>query len=179
MRLRLPARHCPAATDPRLRFRPAAPAYLAVLPPGAQPTTDVYEFLDALAHRLGMLRRGGVPDQSRAAQWFIRWWREQGSLATAAAPQASFGADLAGHRRSWDFDFEWAIDATETAQYDEAMIQRKMEDVIDMFEAEVQEEEAAGGGISSTQEKRKKREILVAKRAAKMKARSPAGKRSW
>ena len=33
---------------------------------------DVYEFLDILARRMGMLKRGGVVDQPRAAQWFIR-----------------------------------------------------------------------------------------------------------
>jgi mitochondrial GTPase 1 len=141
---------------------------------------DVQDFLDILARRMGMLKRGGVVDQPRAAQWFIHWWREQGSLATATAPLASFGApgDVQTHRRGWSFDFEWSVDQAELPHYGQEMVQQKMEQVIDAFEAEAQDEEAEGGGVSSTQEKKKQREILMAKRAARTKARSPAGRRT-
>jgi mitochondrial GTPase 1 len=59
-----------------------------VLPPGAKPTQDIDEFLDVLARRLGMLGRGGVRDTQRAADWFVRWWREDGALLSARAPLA-------------------------------------------------------------------------------------------
>ncbi|KAH9847452.1 hypothetical protein C2E23DRAFT_499488 [Lenzites betulinus] len=42
-----------------------------------------------------MLKRGGVPDLARAAVWFIKWWREEGGLASAvnaAAPGLSVAA---------------------------------------------------------------------------------------
>ena len=147
-----------------------------MLPPSTPPTADVHAFLDTLARRLGMLKRGGITDEVRAAAWFIRWWREQGGLLAASSPLASFGApgDAQTHRRGWGFDFEWSVDRAELPSYDEVMIQRKMEESIDAFDAEVQEEEAEGGGVSATQEKKKKRDMLLAKRAAKIKAKAPS-----
>lgn len=159
---------------------PVAPAYLSVLPQGSPPTVDVHEFLDTLARRLGMLKRGGVTDQTRAAAWFIRWWREHGSLLAAASPlpaAARDGSAPGTQRRGWGFDFEWSVDAAELPTYGEDAIQRKMEACIERFEAEVQEEEAGGGSVSSTQEKKKVRDLLLAKRAARMKAKAP-GRRS-
>ena len=41
---------------------------------------DIDYFLEELATRLQMLRRGGVPDTRRAATWFVRWWREEGPV---------------------------------------------------------------------------------------------------
>ena len=154
---------------------------MSVLPAGTPPIVEVHEFLDVLAGRLGMLMKGGVRDTVRVAQWFIKWWRNEGGILAASTPLVTAmpadGSGLTTHRRGWGFDFEWAVDAAELPRYDEAMVQRKMEDVIDRFEAEVQEENDAGGGVSSTQEKKKKRDILLAKRAARTFARSPAGKK--
>lgn len=122
-----------------------------------------------------MLKKGGITDQTRAAVWFIHWWREQGSLLSASAPFATFlNSSPHAHRRGWGFDFEWSVDEAEIGSYDARTVQRKMEECIDAFEAEVQQEEHEGETISSTQEKKKVREQLLAKRAARSKAKLAA-----
>ncbi|KAI0346678.1 P-loop containing nucleoside triphosphate hydrolase protein [Trametopsis cervina] len=157
---------------------PIAPAYLTLLPPGAPPMTDIYEFLDALAQRLAMMKKGGIPDQARAAVWFVNWWRDQGSLLSASAPLTATSPTIAGtpltHRRGWGFDFEWSVDHAEAANYDQTVVQRKMEECIDAFEAEAVQEEREGETVSSTQEKKKTREQLIAKRMARTKAKLAA-----
>lgn len=70
------------------------PAYLSILPPGTPPITDTYEFLDSLAKRLSMLKRGGGRDVERAAVWFIRWWREEGCALSASAPFLASDQDV-------------------------------------------------------------------------------------
>lgn len=139
---------------------------------------DAYQFLELLSRRLRMLQRGGVPDMHRAAHWFIRWWREQGGLKAAASsmPDPSQASSLQSHRRGWGFDFEWTVDQLEPRHYDEEVIQYKMEQCIDAFEAEAREEEAGGGGVSVTQERKVVRERLLAKRAARIKAKAPASR---
>jgi mitochondrial GTPase 1 len=140
--------------------------------------TDIYEFLDALARRLSMVKKGGIPDQARAAVWFVNWWREQGSRLSAAAPLTMSGPASAQtsltHRRGWGFDFEWSVEEAEAANYNTEVVQRKMEECIDAFEAEAKQEEEEGETVSSTQEKKKAREQLIAKRMAKTKARLSA-----
>ena len=171
----------PANPSPRL----TAPAYLKILPPGTQPLTDVYEFLDLLARRLGMLRRGGVRDTGRAAVWFVQWWRNEGGLAAAASPSAA--------ARGWGFNFQWDLATPATTpptsdpsagavapsdaasvgseqgkvSHDEAAIQARMEACIDRFEQEAGTEEESGVNVSKTQEKRKARAELLARRKAK------------
>jgi len=66
----------------RLPLR-TAPVYLKLLPPGSKPTTDLEEFLTLLAQRMGMIQRRNEPDLSRAAVYFVRWWREEGGLLAA------------------------------------------------------------------------------------------------
>ncbi|KAI0696832.1 P-loop containing nucleoside triphosphate hydrolase protein [Cytidiella melzeri] len=157
---------------------PIAPAYLTLLPEGASPMTDVYDFLEALAHRLAMIKKGGIPDISRAAVWFVNWWRMQGSRLSASAPLIAHSlsslATPLTHRRGWGFDFEWSVDRTEAANYDATVVQRKMEECIDAFEAEAQQEKEGGETVSSTQEKKIAREHLLAKRMARSKARHTA-----
>jgi len=158
---------------------PVSPAYLRILPPGTPPLTDVYTFLDALAARLCMVKKGGILDQTRAAVWFINWWRTEGGLLSAAsalAPAPPAGAQGETHRRGWGFDLEWTVDEAE-GRYDEAAIQSKMEACIDAFERAAVDEERAGGGVSATQEKKRAREELLARRAARSKAKF-AAKRS-
>ncbi|KZT69963.1 P-loop containing nucleoside triphosphate hydrolase protein [Daedalea quercina L-15889] len=171
---------------------PVSPAYLQILPPGTQPLTDVYELLDLLAKRLGMLRRGGVRDITRAATWFVQWWRGDGGLAAAASPHAA--------ARGWGFDFQWDLanplvsdpsagsvapsDASaagsEKSQNlrDNEVIQARMEACIERFEWEAGEEESGGTNVSKTQEKKKARQDLLAKRkdkAERRRARKVAG----
>ncbi|KAI0252511.1 P-loop containing nucleoside triphosphate hydrolase protein [Lactifluus subvellereus] len=130
------------------------PAYLALLPPGTPPTGDVHEFLGLLARRLGMLRRGGVPDLPRAAGWFVRWWREQGGAAST-------------RRTGWGLDFEWRADAEPS----DAAVQAHMEECIERYVAEEAREEEEGGAVSATQERKRVREEKQAKRILRAKAR--------
>lgn len=52
-----------------------------ITPPHPSPSpSDATEFIQSLASRLGMIRRGGELDLRRAAVWFIKWWREEGGL---------------------------------------------------------------------------------------------------
>ncbi|TFY53724.1 hypothetical protein EVJ58_g9293 [Rhodofomes roseus] len=160
---------------------PISPAYLKILPPGTQPLTDVYEFLDILAKRLGMLRRGGIRDTARAAVWFVQWWRNEGGFVAAATEHAAV--------RGWGFDFQWDLanpsdsdksagavapsDATAVGsdksqeRPDEAVIQARMEACIERFERGVDGEEDDGSNVSKTQEKKQARTELLAKRKAK------------
>ncbi|KAM5531231.1 hypothetical protein V8D89_015097 [Ganoderma adspersum] len=153
---------------------PVSPAYLKLLPPDTPPLLDVQEFLALLARRLCMLKRGGIPDSARAAVWFIKWWREEGGLASASAPALPDYSAVPGletYRRGWGFDLEWNVDATEASHYDEATIQAKMEHCIDRFEEAALLEEREGGSISSTQEKKRLKEQKKTKQRARSKAR--------
>ncbi|KAI0792327.1 hypothetical protein C8Q75DRAFT_593770 [Abortiporus biennis] len=157
-------------------LNPIAPAYLRILPPGSRPIVDIYEFLEALGTRMGMLKKGGIIDEQRAAAWFIKWWREQGGLAAAKTPLSpSILRDTSSlpvaHRRGWGFDLEWAVNEEEFSRYDDLLVQRKMEECIDAFETAELEEEKEGGGLSSTRVKKIERDRLLASRAAKAKAR--------
>lgn len=40
-----------------------------------QPTNDIMEFLNAVAHKTGRLRKGGTPDEEASALWVIQRWR--------------------------------------------------------------------------------------------------------
>ena len=165
----------------RLLSELAAPAYLKLLPPGTPPLLDLHEFLTLLAKRLCMLKRGGIPDSSRAAVWFIKWWREEGGLASASAPALPDYSAVPGletYRRGWGFDLEWNVDAAEASHYDEATIQAKMGDCIDRFEEAASLEEREGGSISSTQEKKRLKEQQKARQRARSKARLASRKSS-
>jgi len=132
------------------------PSYLTLFPPGTTPTDDVHEFLGLLAHRLGMLQRGGVPDLPRAAGWFVQWWRTKGGAAS-------------NRRSGWGLDFEWLADADADAS--DAAVLAHMERCIDRFVAEETREEE-GGAVSATQARKRIREERQAKRALLAKART-------
>lgn len=53
-----------------------------------------------------------------------------------------------------------------------------MEECIDAFEKEMEDEEREGGGVSATQLKKRARDELLAKRAARSKARLGGNKKS-
>lgn len=157
-------------------------------------------FLEHLARRLGMLRKGGIPDVMRAAVWFIKWWREEGGLAAAASSPALMNSRLAAsvtalpsspsppppppsapalQRRGWGFDFEWTVGADVRNPHDPEFVQRKMEECIDRFERDAAREAKEGGGMSATQEKKIFRDELLAKRAARTKARLGSRRGAW
>lgn len=116
-----------------------------------------------------MLKRGGVPDYTRAAQWFVRWWRDQGGLIAAAqAPPPLL--PHSSTRRGWGFDLEWDLSGTagpETAED----VQQHMERHIDEYLVNLETEERE---VSSTQEKKRAKEEVMVKRAAKVKAKLAA-----
>ena len=122
-----------------------------------------------------MLRKGGLVDTTRAAEWFIKWWRTDGGILAASSPLVTAapmdGSAIATHRRGWGFDLEWSLDPAELPSYGTRAIQAKMEECIDTFEREAKEEAHQGGGLSSTQEKKIARDERLVKRAKKTAAR--------
>jgi hypothetical protein len=157
-------------------FQLLDPAYLPILQSGTEdpssappPTHDIAEFLDLLAGRLNMLKRGGVPDHTRAAQWFVRWWRDEGGLIAAAEAPAPL-LPHSSTRRGWGFDLEWDINCAGAPETEEG-VQRHMERHIDEYLVNL---EAEAGEVSSTQEKKRVKGEMMAKRAVKMKAKLAA-----
>ena len=116
-----------------------------------------------------MLKRGGVSDHTRAAQWFVRWWRDQGGLIAAAEAPAPL-LPHSSTRTGWGFDLEWDIKGTGALETEED-VQRHMERHIDQYLVNLGTEESE---VSSTQEKKRAKEEMVAKRAAKVKAKLAA-----
>lgn len=115
-----------------------------------------------------MLKQGGVPDHIRAAQWFVRWWRDKGGLVAAKAPTPLL--PNSSIKRGWGFDLEWDIQTAGTPETEED-IQRHMEHLIDEYLVNLGTEE---GEMSSTQEKKRAKEEIMARRAAKVKAKLAA-----
>lgn len=146
-----------------------APVYLSLLPEGSSPTADISEFLDLLALRLGMLKRGGVRDQTRAASWFVNWWRETGCTLSGSEPIVKPPPEGPGSQTQtitggWGFDFQWTTDPTIAPEGNtDALIQRKMEDVIDTF-VKATEEESREGGVSATQERKREKAAAAKKK---------------
>ncbi|KAJ7719194.1 P-loop containing nucleoside triphosphate hydrolase protein [Mycena maculata] len=140
-------------------LNPISPAYLHLLPPGSLPTIDIEEFLEALARRMGMVRKGAVPDLRRAAVYFVRWWREEGGLISASSAlqiaDASFQAGHGAMTHGWGFDLEWQLSAGEIAGTGhQLLIQQKMEVCIDQHLVNMKREELAENNVSATQRKK-------------------------
>ncbi|KAJ6470072.1 P-loop containing nucleoside triphosphate hydrolase protein [Mycena vitilis] len=141
-------------------LNPISPAYLELLPPGAEPTVDIEEFLEALARRLGMVQKGANPDMRRAAFHFVRWWRAEGGLISASsalqvADQTFTGASTPAITHGWGFDLEWQLRADEVAGKDpQALIQEKMAACIDRHVADAARQELNEDNVSATQRKK-------------------------
>ncbi|KAF8524386.1 P-loop containing nucleoside triphosphate hydrolase protein [Hysterangium stoloniferum] len=162
-------------------LNPRNPVYMSLLPSSTPPPSDVYEFLDKLSERLGMIRRGGERDIGRAAAWFIRWWRRTGDLSCArstpltdpsyTADSTTQNAALMG-RMGWGFDFEWdTMRAGSPAPFgmDAVAIQARMEERMEAHAKEIEEEKRSENNVSSTQEKKKAREEKIARRLTRRK----------
>lgn len=124
-----------------------------------------------------MLKRGGLRDIQRAAAWFVKWWREEGGLLSASAPDASRFPLVDGveHRVGWGFDFEWGMTDSESSGTE--MVQQKMEECIDVYLRTAEEEEKDGAGVSTTQEKKMGKQAEAARRALKVNAKRTSRRR--
>jgi hypothetical protein len=123
---------------------------------------------------MGMVKRGAELDLTRAAQYFVRWWREEGGLISAS-PSLQTCASLtsaADQRRiqGWGFDFQWQLGSKDapTGKDDEIkMVQEKMEACIDEYLVNMEREDADENNVSPTQIKKK--QVLEAKMKRKLK----------
>ncbi|KAF8888631.1 P-loop containing nucleoside triphosphate hydrolase protein [Infundibulicybe gibba] len=154
-------------------LNPISPAYLQLLPAGARPTNQLEEFLALLAQRMGMLKRGAEVDLSRAAVYFVRWWREEGGLLAASSalqstdtPQLPAGVPIG---QGWGFDFQWQLTPDDVAADMDSskMIQSKMEVCIDEYIETTDREDREDNNISPTQQK--KQMVLQEKMKRKLK----------
>ncbi|CAA7269952.1 unnamed protein product [Cyclocybe aegerita] len=140
-------------------LNPIAPAYLSLLPAGSAPTSELSEFLELLARRMGMIKRGAEVDLARAAVYFVRWWREQGGLLAASSALSPGASAPPGQApiQGWGFDFQWDVLPEDTLPgRDPALvIQEKMERCIDDYLTKSNSEEADENNVSPTQLKKK------------------------
>ncbi|KAJ7512698.1 P-loop containing nucleoside triphosphate hydrolase protein [Mycena galericulata] len=140
-------------------LNPISPAYLHLLPAGSLPTIDIEEFLESLARRMGMVRKGASPDIRRAAVYFVRWWREEGGLLSASSAlqlaDSSFQIGPSGMTHGWGFDLEWQIRPDEIIGGDhQLLIQEKMEACIDQYLDKLELEDLNETNVSATQRKK-------------------------
>ncbi|RDB27948.1 Mitochondrial GTPase 1 [Hypsizygus marmoreus] len=155
-------------------LNPISPAYLALLPEGAQPIVDLHDFLEQLARRMGMIKRGAELDTTRAAVYFVRWWREEGGLIAASSALQMGDASVLnpGESRTqgWGFDFQWQLspeDKPTSKDGDAAIVQGKMEACIDEYLETMEREESGENNLSPTQIK--KQQMLEEKLRRKQK----------
>ena len=135
-----------------------APAYLHLLPPGTSPTSNLEDFLTLLARRMGMIKRGAEPDLSRAAVYFVKWWREEGGLLSASSSTSNIDmSSLFNEQKmktqAWGFDFQWDLQPQNAAPAPDpkVFIQTRMEQCIEDFMATTDREEIEENNISQTQ----------------------------
>lgn len=142
---------------------PIAPAYLTLLPTGTEPTNELHLFLERLAIRLGMIRRGQEPDVERAADYFVRWWRQGGGRLAAPSPHL-FGKPKKltldyPLTHGWGFDLEWSVEPDEFALRERPItnyIRYKMEGCIEQFLARMEREDIEENNVSETQVKKQR-----------------------
>ncbi|KAJ3812892.1 P-loop containing nucleoside triphosphate hydrolase protein [Lentinula aff. lateritia] len=143
---------------------PTSPAYLALLPEGTQPIIDLDVFLTKIAQRMGMIKRGAELDLSRAATYFVRWWREEGGLLAASSTLQTLSHSLFNFSvaHGWGFDFEWQIspndfhDASQNVVESDvaSLVQLKMEECIGNYLVQSEREDRDETNISATQRKK-------------------------
>ncbi|KAJ3928877.1 MAG: P-loop containing nucleoside triphosphate hydrolase protein [Lentinula lateritia] len=155
---------------------PISPAYLTLLPEGTQPIIDLDVFLSKIAQRMGMIKRGAELDLSRAATYFVRWWREEGGLLAASSDLQTLPRPLfvTNEKRAitneenfsvahgWGFDFEWQISPKEFHDVNQkvvesdlaSFVQLKMEECIGNYLIQSEKEDRDETNISATQRKK-------------------------
>ncbi|GJJ15058.1 hypothetical protein Clacol_009333 [Clathrus columnatus] len=165
-------------------LNPQNPVYMTLLSPTSPQPSDEFEFLNSLARRLGMLRRGGEVDIGRAAVWFIKWWREEGGLVSVNQSQTPLrGGGGVGlprveqdtlERMVWGFDFEWdsTSQSSVTTATDGDFVQQRMEEIIKDYLIKTEEEQKdLLENISLTQQRKKLRLEKIARITARTWAR--------
>lgn len=108
---------------------------------------------------MGMVKRGAELDLSRAAVYFVRWWREQGGLLSASSSTSNTDLSLLlsqqkAATQAWGFDFQWDLQPQDAAIGPD-LIQVKMEQCIEDYFAATDREEMEENNISQTQVKKK------------------------
>ena len=111
---------------------------------------------------MGMVKRGAELDLSRAAVYFVRWWREEGGLLSAASSTSNMDISLLSDEQkprtqAWGFDFQWDLQPQNTASASDpnTFIQARMEQCIEDFVAATDREEIEENNISQTQVKKR------------------------
>lgn len=122
---------------------------------------------------MGMIKRGAELDLTRAAVYFVRWWREEGGLiaASSALQIKDFSSEPAlANIQGWGFDFQWQLELKDrTANNDDEarIVQEKMEACVDEYLTTMEREENDENNISPTQIK--KQQVLEEKMKRKLK----------
>ncbi|KAJ3918677.1 P-loop containing nucleoside triphosphate hydrolase protein [Lentinula edodes] len=140
---------------------PISPAYLTLLPEGTQPIIDLDVFLSKIAQRMGMIKRGAELDLSRAATYFVRWWREEGGLLAASSNLQTLSQNFSV-AHGWGFDFEWRISPNDFHDVNQkvvesdvaSFVQLKMEECIGNYLVQSEREDRDETNISATQRKK-------------------------
>ncbi|KIY47377.1 P-loop containing nucleoside triphosphate hydrolase protein [Fistulina hepatica ATCC 64428] len=137
-------------------LNPIAPAYMELLPDDWSPTTNIEEFLEGVAYRMGMMTKGGEPDLARSAVYVVRWWRDHGARRTAAASLRAHDATYPDSIiQGWGFDLQWHVTRDELKAQDRvSLIQSKMEECVDEHRKSMQQEEEEGVNTSATQKRK-------------------------
>ena len=111
---------------------------------------------------MGMVKRGAELDLSRAAVYFVRWWREEGGLLSASSSTSNIDISLLPDEQkprtqAWGFDFQWDLQPQSAASAPDSnvFIQARMEQCIEDFVAATDREEIEENNISQTQVKKK------------------------
>ena len=109
---------------------------------------------------MGMIKRGAELDLSRAATYFVKWWREEGGLLSASSSTSNMDTSLLSNEQmartqAWGFDFQWDLQPQNAAQDPNIFIQARMEQCIEDFVASTDREEIEENNISQTQVKKR------------------------
>ena len=112
---------------------------------------------------MGMIKRGAELDLSRAAVYFVRWWREEGGLISASSSSTSImdmsllSDEQKPRTQAWGFDFQWDLQPQDAASAPDlnVFIQARMEQCIEDFVAATDREEIEENNVSQTQVKKR------------------------
>ena len=109
---------------------------------------------------MGMVKRGAELDLSRAAVYFVRWWREEGGLLSGSSSTSNMDLSLLSDEQkittqAWGFDFQWDLQPPDASIDPNILIQTKMEQCIENYVAATDREEKEDNNISQTQVKKR------------------------